>query len=1439
MLRGISLRLPVLIATLLAVVVGLSISVKVLHIKSTHQKLTPAATDDRHARLLSEARQLHLQTKALRLDFRFKEAIAIAQRAMLIREEFPGKQSLEYAESLNDLGILYRDTDQYDQADQLHNEALTIQRALLGADSLESAETLNNLCALYEEEKDLTRAQQQCSQALSIGEKFGGAWHPGVATSLAHLGSLYRKQKSYQASETMLNRALEIDERRAPSGSVEVSRDMYFLAELYEDTREFDKALALTSRMIKLDESLHPLDNLAISIDLALHAKLLVADDRYPEAEAAYCRMIDIDKRWYGPRDLAIAGDDQDLADLYELEDKYSEAEKLRLEILALDREKSEDTEATTSDMNDLAELYSYMGRYRDAIKIDQQALKIDSTLTGGDKDDALSVDLYYLGRLYQRVGSYRDADRSLLQVRSIDKKRVTNKTGSPDDVAKDLRALLESYYSQGKLDEATPLINEALQLDEHNPDLNNDGVAEDLVLAAQFTMAKGQYVSAEPLLQRALDFYENKYRGETLYEVEALENLAFAFGRLGNWQQSEALLVRAVKICQGSSGNRPRILANALFYLGKTQRQMSKLHDAELNLTEAVGIANRLVGAGRDLCGKMLTELALVYYYQGRYPEARSTFESAISTFDTANIRSLDLANALQDYSLVLLSFGELEAAQRADDRALGLYTSISQNDLTKLPVLCTLASVSINQGNLAKAEHFYYLALSIGKHQTGPNRAFMRFPMGGLALTHQVRGNYRAAEGFVRRALRIEQQYEGEESVGYAYSLNHLGYLQLLQGDYKSAEGSFSAALALRRRLLGDNHPSVAATLSNLGLTRLREGRKADAIAFESQSGEITEHNLRLLLVLGSEQQKLMYARYLSMNSDYVLSTYGTLRDPDANRLAMSVVLRHKGRVLDVVSNSLRAARDRSNVEDRSALDQLFAARSRLAGLIFGGTDTEPGTSGLLLAQTGDVTTALGRGQKGRRAEAPPMIGMDGIARNTNLQYREAVNQLETEIGRLEGLLSAHTASLVTEFEPVTFENVQGKIPEGYVLIELVRFHVTDLRATWVPGPSRYFGLVLSQMGSAKCIDLGPADAIDKLVYPLRRSLQDRDSTDVKAKGRALSKIVVWPLLSQVGSHSKILISPDGPLNLIPFESLSTKSEKYLIEKFEFTYLSSGRDLLRFDEKTNAREGPVIIANPEFNVSASGSVSEMPEIRPLPFGAVHFSRIRFASLFATEEEANAICETVVCDKVLTGINATKNGLFSVRGPVVLHIATHGFFIRNGDQEAGNTSDKRPALNSSTRPAGNPLLRSGLALTGANASDVTHANGILTSLEASGLDLEGTELVILSACETALGDVRDGEGIYGLRRAFVVAGSKSQLTTLWKVDNDATRDVMISYYRALAAGGGRSEVLRNIKLAAVNDRKHPYYWAGFIPSGYWGQVVGLTLKTASNVAPN
>jgi CHAT domain-containing protein len=132
------------------------------------------------------------------------------------------------------------------------------------------------------------------------------------------------------------------------------------------------------------------------------------------------------------------------------------------------------------------------------------------------------------------------------------------------------------------------------------------------------------------------------------------------------------------------------------------------------------------------------------------------------------------------------------------------------------------------------------------------------------------------------------------------------------------------------------------------------------------------------------------------------------------------------------------------------------------------------------------------------------------------------------------------------------------------------------------------------------------------------------------------------------------------------------------------------------------------------------------------------------------------------------------------------------------------------------------PLLRSGLALAGANRHASEGEDGILTALEVSGLDLWGTELVVLSACETGVGRVLKGEGVYGLRRALVMAGSASQVMSLWKVDDAATKDLMTAYYRHLLSGEGKSEALRRVQLEMVgsSDRGHPYYWAGFIPSG-------------------
>src|SRR5262249_48520547 len=213
---------------------------------------------------------------------------------------------------------------------------------------------------------------------------------------------------------------------------------------------------------------------------------------------------------------------------------------------------------------------------------------------------------------------------------------------------------------------------------------------------------------------------------------------------------------------------------------------------------------------------------------------------------------------------------------------------------------------------------------------------------------------------------------------------------------------------------------------------------------------------------------------------------------------------------------------------------------------------------------------------------------------------------------------------------------------------------------------------------------------------------------------------------------------------------------------------------------------------------------------------------------LAATEREARSIQALFPDARLLTGVMATKSSLKQAAAPSILHIATHGFFLEAGTDRSGAGRQAAPAPDGGRARIDNPLLRSGVALAGANLRQ-QRDDGILTALEASGLNLWGTKLVTLSACDTGLGEVRTGEGVYGLRRAFIEAGAESLVMSLWPVSDYVTREMMTSYYAGLKQGLGRGEALRRVKLALIRrqDRQHPFYWASFIQSGEWANLDG------------
>jgi CHAT domain-containing protein len=368
----------------------------------------------------------------------------------------------------------------------------------------------------------------------------------------------------------------------------------------------------------------------------------------------------------------------------------------------------------------------------------------------------------------------------------------------------------------------------------------------------------------------------------------------------------------------------------------------------------------------------------------------------------------------------------------------------------------------------------------------------------------------------------------------------------------------------------------------------------------------------------------------------------------------------------------------------------------------------------------------------------------------------------------------------------------------------------------------------------------DLGSAKEIDKTVDALRKSLRDPQRIDAKSVAQAAYAKILEPVAGSFGGATHLILSPDGELQLIPFDSLVDPKGRYLVERYSTTYLTTGRDLLRLQVARPSKNQPLIVADPFFGAPTDESGAPAKATAATTAAATasggarrsitvgqDLSAIYFAPLAGTALEARSIKALFPDATVLSGKQVTEAAIKRVEGPSILHIATHGFFLE--DSEGSESNDPGSTKKKTSMVPENPLLRSGLALSGANVHKSGDENGILTALQASGLNLWGTKLVTLSACDTGIGEVKDGEGVYGLRRAFFLAGTESLVMSLWPVSDAVTRETMIDYYTGLKHGLGRGEALRQAELAMLKrkGRQHPFYWASFIESGEWANLDG------------
>ncbi len=934
-----------------------------------------------------------------------------------------------------------------------------------------------------------------------------------------------------------------------------------------------------------------------------------------------------------------------------------------------------------------------------------------------------------------------------------------------------------------------------------------------------------GKYDLALPLAERALAIREKVLGTNHASTADSLNNLALLYENKSDYGKAEPLYLRALAISENILGAEHPDTATTLNNLGALYDAKGEFAKAEFFYLRALTIREKVLGKEQPDTALSLNNLATLYGANGDYAKAEPLYLSALAIREKVlDAEHPDIAQSLNNLAQLYDAKGDYAKAEPRFVRALAIFEKVLGKEHPNVAVLLNnLADLYRKTGEYAKAELSYLSAVSILEKTLGKEHRLTATSLNNLAVLYRNKGDYEKAETIYLRVLAIREKVLGAEHPDTAQSLNNLATLYDSKGEYGRAEPLLVRALAIYEKAFGVAHPLAAKALNNLAGMYQVTGNLKPAIVLRNRCNEVVENDFIRNLASGSERQRLLYLNRTAHYLDLTLSLHSQAAPNDlpARQMALRMLLQRKGRALDATTDAIAALRRRASADDQKLLDQLTLARSQLSNATLKGA------------------------------------GKDGIAK-----HQANLKSLTEQVENLEAELSRRSAEFRAQAVPVTLEAIQPVVPNEAALIEFASFYPYEAKANKY-GERRYVAYLLTTSGNIQWADLGEAAKIDKAVKEFRAVLHQKPDGrlsnlkgEVMPKARALDELVMRPLRPLLGDKKRLLISPDGSLNLIPFDALIDEKNHYLVESYSISYLTSGRDLLRLQAVKPNNKTAIVIADPDFDNGATSvktttadsriaqrvdnpqndkeRLAQRVETRPGPkLGDVQLQP--FERLPGSAKEGAKLKKLIPDATVLTAAEATETALKRAASPSILHISTHGGFLEAEPKPEPNAQrgllirsddSDEPLLNMKVE---DPLLRSGLFFAGANRGRSGNDDGVLTALEAKDLDLYGTKLVVLSACDTGVGEVKNGDGVYGLRRALVLAGSETQVMSLWSVSDEGTRELMIDYYKRLLKGEGRGDALRQVRLQmlASEKRKHPYYWASFIQSGEWANLDG------------
>ncbi len=907
-----------------------------------------------------------------------------------------------------------------------------------------------------------------------------------------------------------------------------------------------------------------------------------------------------------------------------------------------------------------------------------------------------------------------------------------------------------------------------------------------------KFYSATEAYDRAEPLLKQALDTFaevHGEYHTETA--VHAYE-LATNYDLKGEYATALPLLERSVRIHEKVSGANHPDTATAMLLLGMHYQSMSELSKAEPLLEGGMKICETL--NQKALLAIAANILGQVYQTMGEFGKAEPLLLRALEINNEEFGKSAEeTANSLDSLGGLYRDIGDFAKAESNLQRSLSIRSTLrgaEHSDTAQS--LNSLGALYEKMGQHSKAEPFYRRSYDICEKNLGLKDPGTAIALMKLATVHREAHDYMQAEELLLRGQDIFRTVWGEQSAEFVQSLIELGKLYTKSGKYTQAESVLKQGLAIQLRLLGEQNPAVAVTCDLLSDMYAAQGNFREAIQSCDRGRRFARrHTVEVLPGLSEKTRQTYLAANFRPAFTRALSLGLQQKDdPRAAAVSADWLLNGKGVAQEVLAEAALL----SSTETAPLVYELRQVRDQIARWSI---------------QTSEANEA---------------------------KRREQLATLETRQQQLQMQIAERGPGLNRSDSWVSTGTVMGKLPFDSVFVNIARFEVAEINSENPQRkPARYVAWIIPAAGAGNIsiVDLGEATLIDNSVTLLRqhclnaiREIAEADESRAEAdfvkSAAELSRLIIAPLESSLQNAKEIIFSPDGDLWNVPWSALLTKDGRYIVEDFRTRFVLSGRELVYQLSGHSPVSEPVIFADPNFNLDATelttGETDQSFRLRSL--ATAHFPQLNSSAAEAASIRPSVEEYAGKPSRMLLQDAAQEATFKDLHRPQILLLSTHGYFEPKHDNSAAEDS------------AGydNPLLRCGLALAGCNNRDRTivagNEDGIVTGLEIVGTDLRGTELVVLSACETGLGEIRHGEGVSGLRQAFQLAGARSVVSSLWQVEDGETARLMDLFFKNIAAGMNKSESLRQTQLARIKVRKerfgaaHPFFWAAFTLTG-------------------